>query len=336
MGPVSWQFAPRVARSCGPPLTSSEAHCRLSKFAYLTYAARSSCWCCWPAVTLPRTWRSWCSVLSWPCCAARPHDLGSNLPTALCSPPSAAPAPSLLVVLRRQAGDAAALAPAAGRRRLDLPAPRNRATATRPGAAADRPPLGLPAQQGRTPAPGHQGLGHRDPHHATSSWTGPDAATDDHDLAGVPAPAGGRHPRLRLLHGRHHLAAAAGCAVLHRTGHPPGGRRDHQPRRWLGRPAGAQPVPGDSRGRRTATALCAPRPRPQVLSWVRRAEASNSAPKKTPSRPLTSASFTSAGSWLKARCHRRALSSGGSNSGGEGVTPGRGASETTRRSSRSE
>jgi hypothetical protein len=25
-----------VARSCGPPLTSSEAHCRLSKFAYLT------------------------------------------------------------------------------------------------------------------------------------------------------------------------------------------------------------------------------------------------------------------------------------------------------------
>jgi putative transposase len=31
-------------------------------------------------------------------------------------------------VLLRQAGDAAALAPAAGRRRLDLPAPRNRAT----------------------------------------------------------------------------------------------------------------------------------------------------------------------------------------------------------------
>jgi hypothetical protein len=58
-------------------------------------------------------------------------------------------------VLLRQAGDAAALAPAAGRRRLDLPETRNRATATGPGiAAADRPlghresTLGLPAHQG--------------------------------------------------------------------------------------------------------------------------------------------------------------------------------------------
>ena len=39
-------------------------------------------------------------------------------------------APGPLVVLLRQAGDAVALAPAARRRRLDLPAPRNRATAT--------------------------------------------------------------------------------------------------------------------------------------------------------------------------------------------------------------
>jgi putative transposase len=50
----------------------------------------------------------------------------------------------------------------------------------------------------------------------------PTPRTDDHDLAGVPTPAGGRHPRLRLLHGRHHLAAAAVCAVLYRTGHPAG------------------------------------------------------------------------------------------------------------------
>jgi len=28
----------------------------------------------------PRTWRSWCSVTSWPCCAAKPNDPGSNLP----------------------------------------------------------------------------------------------------------------------------------------------------------------------------------------------------------------------------------------------------------------
>jgi hypothetical protein len=81
---VSWQFAPRVARSCGPSA----------------------------------------------------DQLGGPLQARRQQPRLA---PSLLVVLRRQAGDAAGLAPAAGRRRLDLPAPRNRATATRPGAAADRP-----------------------------------------------------------------------------------------------------------------------------------------------------------------------------------------------------
>jgi putative transposase len=43
-----------------------------------------------------------------------------------------------------------------------------------------------------------------------------------------------------LLHRRHHLAATAICAVLYRTRHPtrPLGRRDRQPRRRLGRPAG--------------------------------------------------------------------------------------------------
>jgi hypothetical protein len=51
-------------------------------------------------------------------------------------------APSPLVVLPRQAGDAAALAPAAGRRRPDLPAPRTRATPAQPGAAAADRPLG--------------------------------------------------------------------------------------------------------------------------------------------------------------------------------------------------
>jgi hypothetical protein len=65
------------------------------------------------------------------------------------------------------------------------------------------------------------------------------------------------------------------------------------------------------------------------------AEASNSAPKKMSSRPTTSASFTSAGSWLKARCQSRALSAGGRNSGGEGVMPGSGASETIKRATRS-
>jgi hypothetical protein len=45
--------------------------------------------------------------------------------------------------------------------------------------------------------------------------------------------------------------------------------------------------------------------------------------------------FVDLGSWLKARCQRRALSFGGRNSGGEGDMPGRGASETTKRSTRS-
>jgi hypothetical protein len=60
-------------------------------------------------------------------------------------------APSPLVVLLRQARDAAALAPAAGRRRLDLPAPRNRSTSARPGAAAAH----------RPPGPGEPTLGYR-------------------------------------------------------------------------------------------------------------------------------------------------------------------------------
>ena len=67
------------------------------------------------------------------------------------------------------------------------------------------------------------------------------------------------------------LAAAAVCAVLHRTGHPPGppGRRDRQPRRRLGHPAGPQPAAGAGRARTTG-ALPAPRPRREVLPRLRR------------------------------------------------------------------
>jgi hypothetical protein len=49
------------------------------------------------------------------------HDPGSNLPTARCSPPSAALCPGPAGRASRQAGDAAVLAPAAGHRRLDPP-----------------------------------------------------------------------------------------------------------------------------------------------------------------------------------------------------------------------
>ena len=74
-----------------------------------------------------------------------------------------------------------------------------------------------------------------------------------------------------LLHRRHRLAAAAVCAVLHRAGHParPPGRRDRQPRRRLGRPAGPQPAAGARRAG-TARPVRAARPGRQVLPRLRR------------------------------------------------------------------
>jgi hypothetical protein len=138
-------------------------------------------------------------------------------------------APSPLVVLLRATRHTAALAPTAGRRRLDLPAPPDRpATAGPGGPTPDRPPgqgepsVGLPAHQRRTPTAWRMRLGDRDPHDAAAPWARPSTATGERHLAGVPAPAGRRDPRLRLLHRRHHLATAAACAVLPRTGHPPG------------------------------------------------------------------------------------------------------------------
>jgi putative transposase len=49
-----------------------------------------SCSSCSSAVMLPRIWRSWCSVTSWPCCAARFHGRGSSPLTEPSLPPSAA------------------------------------------------------------------------------------------------------------------------------------------------------------------------------------------------------------------------------------------------------
>jgi hypothetical protein len=168
------------------------------------------------------------------------------------------------VVLSRQAGDAAGLTPAAGRRRLDLPTPRNRATDRHwtGAAAADRR---LARENPRWGDQRIKGallrLGIR------VSATAIRTTLRRHGLDPTPRPttttwraflrqqAAG--PRLRLLHGLHNLAAAAVSAVPDRTGHPPGppGRRDVQPRCCLGHPASPQPFPGDS-GWRTATALC--------------------------------------------------------------------------------
>src|SRR6266498_683923 len=94
---------------------------------------------------------------------APPPSPTSQAPTrrpspARCSQPRATPSP--LVLLLGQARDAVALAPAASRRRVDLPTPPDRpATAGPPHPAVDRPPcreepaVGLPARPRRTAAP---------------------------------------------------------------------------------------------------------------------------------------------------------------------------------------
>src|SRR5215211_4836476 len=117
-------------------------------------------------------------------------------------------------MLLRTAPDATALASAAGRRCLDLPAPPDRTASAEPGgAAADHPPgpgephLGLPARQRRAAALGDLGLGNRSPNDAAPPWARPSTAADGHHLAGVPAPAGRRDRGLRFLHRRQHLAA---------------------------------------------------------------------------------------------------------------------------------
>jgi len=176
----------------------------LSKLAHLTLCHSIQLLVLLARSKAARTWRSWCSATNWPCCAGRSHAPGSSPPTAPCSRRSAGHCRAPAVVLLRQPRHAAALAPAAGRRRLDPPAPPARATTTRPGtAAADRPPgqreppLGLPAHPGRTSTAWRGRLGDRDPHHAAPPRPGPHPTANRHHLAGVPAPAGRRDPRLR-------------------------------------------------------------------------------------------------------------------------------------------
>ena len=137
--------------------------------------------------------------------------------------------PSPLVMLLREARDAAALAPPPGRRRVDLPASRSGTAIAQPRRPAahrapgqGEPALGLPAHPGRTPAPWGTSLGIRDPHDAAPPRTGSSTTAGYHNLAGVPSPAGRRDRGVRLLRRRHRLAATALRAVLHRTGHPTG------------------------------------------------------------------------------------------------------------------
>jgi hypothetical protein len=188
----------------------------------------------------PRIWRSCCCAPAW---CAPPPDLTTSVPDRRSSPAGGGQprtASSLLVVLPREARDAAALAPTADRPRLDLvPPPAGPTTAGQGPGTADYPPgqrepsLGLPAHQGRTAAPRGPGVGHHDPHLHASSRGRSCASAGGHDLAGVPVPAGRRDHGVRLLHRRHDLATAVsvlffieldtpGVQLARVTAHPEG------------------------------------------------------------------------------------------------------------------
>jgi hypothetical protein len=174
--------------------------------------------------------------------------------------PRAAPRP--LVLRPRQARDAAALAPAAGRRRLDLPASPTRTTLTRHRyGAADRPlgqgePLvGLPAHPGRAAPAWCAGLRHRDPYHAAPQAGPRAAAAEAHtyqDAAGhrvvllradrlFPTAVGARYPATGATWGRRGRRRGAVLRRPARTVAAARPRPGRSPRR--GRPA----RPGPSR-----------------------------------------------------------------------------------------
>jgi putative transposase len=119
-----------------------------------------------------------------------------------------------LVTRRRCCAGTGAWSPAPGPTRTveqgDHHSPRTSSSSS--SAWPERTPLGLPAHPRRTAALGRAGLGIGDPQHPSSLPARPSATADDHDLAGVPAPAGRRDRGLRLLHRRH--GVAAGLYVL--------------------------------------------------------------------------------------------------------------------------
>ena len=152
-----------------------------------------------------------------------------------------------LVVLLRHSGHAAGLASAAGRRRLDLPAPRNRTTA--PRQELQRLIVRLASENprwGDQRIPGELlGLGMR------VSATAIPTTLRRHGLDPTPRPTVTTWRALLrqqaagilagdLLHRRHRLAATTLRLVLHRPGHSPGppGRGDGQSQHHPGHPAG--------------------------------------------------------------------------------------------------
>jgi len=202
----------------------------LPRLAYSCCEAPSSCSPSSPAATAPRTSRSSSYATNSPSSAARLHDPSSNPPTGRRSPPSAASFPGPTGPVPRQARDAAALAPAAGQRGVDLSAAWTGASTPRPGGpAAHRPP-----RQGEPP-PGYQRvqgellrLGVRVSASAIRCTLRRHGLDPAPRRAATPCRAFLRQQAAGilacdLLHRRHDLPATAVCAVLHRTRHQAGG-----------------------------------------------------------------------------------------------------------------
>src|SRR5215831_10502736 len=159
----------------------------------------------------------------------------------------------------RDAGHAAALAPAAGPVAVDLSAPGRPAAGRCPARGADRADgvgesgLGLQADPGRTARP-------RLPCRSLDSAAGAATAADPArsaahpvHLAAVPAHPGLDHAGVRFLPRRlRSYLAPRLCVLRDRSQHPPCAcpGRDRAPRRCMDRAAGPEPADGPGRTRR--------------------------------------------------------------------------------------
>jgi hypothetical protein len=114
-----------------PSPPNTEVALVLSKLAYLTLCRSIQLFVLLTRGDAAKDLEILVLATSSPCCAARPHVQGSSPPTGRCSLRPAGSASSLLVLLLREAGDAAALAPTADCRRLDLFTSQTRPTSTR-------------------------------------------------------------------------------------------------------------------------------------------------------------------------------------------------------------
>ncbi len=125
------------------------------------------------------------------------------------------PRPACLDSVHVQAGDAAALAPAADRAPVDVLAPKAWSTAARalsprtdPATREGESALGIQADRRRTQGPRHQRFADVGAEGAARGRSRAGAAANGFIVASVPASGGGEHGCVRLPHGRDHVLAA--------------------------------------------------------------------------------------------------------------------------------